>query len=172
MSKLSFFSCICVFLSTAALAHEEGGNKWEHHMFGGYEHEFLLPGVLNSEFEPKFGPCSELKLDENQKTKLKELYFKFKEGNIDIESHIQKAHLQYEKIVTNLDSTAESAETAGQEIVSAVSGMMLAHANYKNKVMFEILKPQQRHLAHACMMQMFKMRNFSWEKHGEHERSK
>ena len=139
---------------------------------GGHEHEFLLPGVLNAYFEAKPGPCADLKLDEEQKNKLKEAYFKIKEKNIDIESRIQKAHVKYERIVASLDSNADSAKAASQEIVSAASSMMQAHANYKIEVMFEILKPKQRHLAHACIMHMMKSRNASSEKHCDHDHSK
>jgi|GEM_PF-1391439 hypothetical protein len=170
MNKLALF--LFFLFQTQYLFADEGINKWEHHMFGGYENEFLLPGVLNTQFDPKCGPCSDLKLDEDQKTKLKEAYFKTKEKNIDIESRIQKAHLKYERIAIDLESNAESAKAASQEITSAVTSMMQAHANYKVEIMFEILKPKQRHLAHACIMHMIKFRKSSWEKHCEHEHSK
>lgn len=161
--------CFCSLLSLTAFAHEEGG---EHKRFGGHGHEFILPGVLDSHFKPKMGPCAELNLEASQKAKLKDAYFKFKEEKIDLEGNVKKAHLNYEKVMTDLGSNLDAAKKASKEIVSAVSSRMQAQENYKNEVMFEILKPEQRSTARACLMAMSKFQHHPWDKRREHEHSK
>ncbi len=161
MRKPSFTVLLALTLTLAmgtAHAEEKG---WPHPV-GGPE-DRPLPGVLDtgnapSELPP---PCNQLNLTKDQKTKLKEAYFKFKEKKIDLESKVQKAHLQYEKLMSDPASDFDSAEGASRDIIAAATEMMKAHSSYENEINFSILKAEQRQPARACQMMMMH--------HAEHE---
>ncbi len=113
-----------------------------------------LPGVLDGSSAPKTGPCSELKLNAGEKSKIKELHFKFKESKIDLVARVEKARLKYELLVADPKSEIPAARLASQEVVSAVVSIMQSEENYKNEVLFEVLKPAQRSAANLCLKEL------------------
>lgn len=146
--SLQFLAVVMSVACPAAFA-EEGTHGWVHQ---GPARDFVLPGVLFDWPGPQHGPCAELKLEDAQKSKLKDAYFKFKESKIDLEARIEKAHLKYKKVLFDKEADLSAAKKASEEIVSAVKDKVQAEENHKNEVFFEILKPEQRGTAHACMM--------------------
>jgi Spy/CpxP family protein refolding chaperone len=124
---------------------------------------FVLPGVLDSEPPPKSGPCSEVKLTPEQKAKLKAAYFKFAEEKINMEADVKKAHLSYEKVLTDNEANSSAAEKASQWIVNSAAKFTQSEQDYKNEMFFKILKPVQRSQAQACLDHM--ARDFFNETH-------
>jgi hypothetical protein len=135
--------------SMSAFAHDgEFGSK------GHDDHDrmdFPLPGVLD-DFTPKEGPCSMLKLDKDQKVKLKEAFFRFEDQKIELESQVKKAHLQSLRVHTNPGATLKEVQDASQALVASIANKMQAEMNYHDEVAFGILQPSQRGPARACEM--------------------
>ena len=97
------------------------------------------------------GPCGKLKLDDDQKSKMKAAWFKFREEKIDMKANIEKARLKYAKLMSDPSSDYSSAKSASKEISEDISKMIAAKEMFKTKVAFEILKPEQRQPAMACL---------------------
>jgi Spy/CpxP family protein refolding chaperone len=148
MKKASFLVTIGLTLGKMGSAHEMGG-PFE-------PMTFILPGVVDSRPIPKEGPCAELKLDKEQKAKLKAAFYKFEENKIDLEAQVKKSHLEYEKLLTNADASATTAKEVSQGIVSSKTSLLQAEQNYRNEIFFEILKPEQRGTAQACEHMMMR----------------
>jgi Spy/CpxP family protein refolding chaperone len=154
----------------AARAHDDGGPHRGPDQ--GMDELLPLPGVLDMGGQKhKEGPCSELKLDADQKTKLRAAFFKFKDSQIDLEGRIKKAHLGYMKVATSSDSDLSAADQASKAVVEAVSNMMRVKEEYKNEISFKILRPEQRGPARSCEMSM-KMHHFEEQKGHERGDSK
>jgi hypothetical protein len=139
-----------IFASSVSVFAHEG--EFEHKGPGDHDRvDFPLPGVLD-DFVPKDGPCANLKLDKDQKAKLKEAFFKFEEQKIELESQAKKAHLQSLRVHTNPATTLNEAQEASQAVVASITNKIQAEMSYHNEVMFGILKADQRGPARACEM--------------------
>jgi Spy/CpxP family protein refolding chaperone len=97
------------------------------------------------------GPCGKFKLDDDQKSKMKAAWFKFREEKIDMKANIEKARLKYAKLMSDPNTDYSSAKSASKEISEDVSKMIAAKEMFKTKVAFEILKPEQRQPAMDCL---------------------
>jgi hypothetical protein len=133
---------------SGAFAHDMGPGPGMHDV-----DEHPLPGVLGN-IGPKEGPCADLKLDSSQKSKLKDAFFKYKDEKIDLESAEQKAHLKYEEAKFANSADLKTVQDASQAWVASLAQVIQARESYRNDVDFGILKPEQRGVAHACMMSM------------------
>jgi Spy/CpxP family protein refolding chaperone len=139
------------FLGQGAFAHEGMGH--ECGPMGPHHEGFILPGVLQEGPGPKEGPCADMKLTKEEKAKIKEAYFKFKESKIDLESNLKRADLNEEKVSADAESDFAAAEAASAAKMEAIGKLMQADHSFRNNVLYNILKPEQRSAARACWRQ-------------------
>jgi len=150
-----------LLMTQPTFAHEECGSEHGGHKHDGPgHHEFHHPAFDPLFFQaviidgkgPKEGPCSEIKLDKDQRAAIKDAFFKFKEANIDLEANVEKADLAREKVQFDEKATFEAADAASKAKLDAVSKLMAAHDSFHNELEFKILKPAQRGPARMCEM--------------------
>jgi len=101
-----------------------------------------------SSFEQNF--CPNLKLSEEQKGKMKEAMFNFREKKIDLKAALEKSKLSYERLLSDPQTDYKTAKTAADEISANKSKLISAKQDFKTSVAFEILKPEQREPALKC----------------------
>lgn len=102
----------------------------------------------------KHGPCGKVNLSDDQKAKMKEAMFDFRESKIDLKAQVSKAKLKYQRLIANPDTDYKAAQAAAQELSDSISKMISAKQAFKTKVAFEILKPKQREPAMQCEAHM------------------
>jgi len=103
----------------------------------------------SSEAPKQHKPCEKScdrrkRLTNEQKEKLREAVFKFKENKIQLEKDIKLARLNFDKLASDPSSDAKMAKAAAQEIADHVSKMVAAKFALKTQILFQILTPEQR----------------------------
>lgn len=116
--------------------------------------------------EKEHGPCGKLKLTDEQKAKIKDEGFKFKESEIDLRAQLEKARLKYRKIMASPGTDYKAAKAASQEVSESLSKLIAAKRDFKTRVAFQVLNPEQRGPAMAC--EWHRKGGFGHGKHRHH----
>lgn len=105
-----------------------------------------------------FGACAKLNLDDAQKDALKKSVFEYKSAMIDLKASMKKAMLNYVGFALNLDGKAKEKNLAEitQQVLTAKSQVTEKKMAFKNEVLFDILKEDQRGTGLKCMLQIKK----------------
>jgi Spy/CpxP family protein refolding chaperone len=111
-----------------------------------------------------------LKLSEEQKVKMREAFFKFRENKIHIKESKELAKLNYQKIMADPSSDIKAAKAAAQELAEHISKMAAVKMGIRNEIIFQILTPEQRKERSLNWLFMEKSHGHkSWNEHkGSH----
>lgn len=128
----------------------------------GHHRPPVPPGLLwEGHGEHQDGPCSKVKLDAGQKKKIKDALFKYEDARIGLKADLEHAKLKQKQVLADAKSDLKAGQDASASIVDAKSKLTASREAFKNQIVFEILKPEQRESYHVCEM-------VSHHHHGKH----
>lgn len=139
MKSLMMFLAVGLLAATVAQAEEMNGEDNDRSV-----------ASEGHRFGPGHNPCDRVGLTDEQKAKIKDERFKFKESEIDLRAQLEKARLKYHKIMETPSSDIKSAKSASQEVSDYQTKLFSAKSAFKNQIAFQVLKPDQRAPAMAC----------------------
>jgi Spy/CpxP family protein refolding chaperone len=115
--------------------------------------------VTGAEVAPPNGgddPCSRLNLSEDQKAKLKDMIYQYKQTQIQNAANLKKAKLVKEYTLSSPTSTKEEGTKAQTDFMTALDAAMNAGLGLELSVIYDVLQPAQRADAVACGKIMMK----------------
>lgn len=131
------------------------------------------PNIANSDLEAVFGnvdmgklpgPCKQINPTDDQKTAIGALMTDVKTQMQPLHEKFVTAHTAYVQLIGDANATLADADAQMAEMNAAGSGMMSVKGAAVNKVLFEILTPDQRGPAAKCMVIMMRHAH----RHGGH----
>jgi hypothetical protein len=104
--------------------------------------------------EVHHGPGQFVNLSSTQKESMRNEHFKFEDKRIDLESAIEHARLNFEKVSSNQKSDDSDIRKASEELASAQNKKTSAEDAFKADLLIKVFKPEQRAAALRCGMMM------------------
>lgn len=94
--------------------------------------------------------CEAVKASDDQKSAIKDAFSDYKQEALPLRAKVIVARLKYAKNAASPEGTASAAADVAKEGVVAATGLMVAKYKLSDKVLFDVLKADQRKAGLKC----------------------
>lgn len=115
--------------------------------------------------------CKDANMTEDQKTQIKEAIYNNMRDEVQLKANLKLAFMTYGHTVMDKSSDKAAGDTAGAGIVDAITKLAQGHVALSNKILYDIVTPDQRAKTFECIMELHKKKSKRGDKKGgDHRR--